>query len=99
MANTYDVGDLPRVVGTLADSAGTATDPSGTITAKYTDPSDNTTTLVFSVDAELVKSATGIYYMDIDIDEAGTWHYRFESGTGLGQSAVEGHLLVRNSNF
>jgi hypothetical protein len=99
MANIYDVGDLVRVTGTWEDSDGTDTDPAGTITFKYNDPSDNTTSLVYGVDAEVVKSATGIYYTDISIDEHGTWWYRFESGTGTGQAAAESYFEVADSRF
>jgi len=99
MANTYDVGDLPRVTGTLADSAGTASDPAGTITVSIKDPSGNTTSYVYGTDAELVKSSTGVYYVDVSVDEAGPWLYRFASGTGSGQAAAESYFMVQDSEF
>jgi hypothetical protein len=99
MANTYDVGDLVRVTGTWEDADGTDTDPAGTITFKFTDPSANTVTYTYGVDAELIKSATGIYYVDVSIDEHGTWWYRFASGAGSGQAAAEAFFLIRDSRF
>ncbi len=55
--------------------------------------------MVYGTDAELVKSATGVYHVDVDADEAGIWRYRFESGSGVGQAATEGHFKVRNSYY
>lgn len=97
--NEYDVGDLVRITGTLANSAGTATDPSGTITFKVRDPGGTITTLVYGVDDEVVKSSTGVYYTDVALDEPGTWHYRVESGTGTGQAADEDELFAKASVF
>ena len=97
MANTYDVGDLIRVTGTWEDAAGTDTDPTG-LTFAFIDPSDNTITYTYGVDGELVKQATGIYYVDVDIDEHGTWWYRFAS-TGTAQAASEAYFHVRDSKF
>lgn len=95
--NTYDVGDNIRCVGTFTQSDGTAIDPS-TVTFKHKDPSGNVTTLVYGVDVEVVKSATGIYYIDIDIDESGRWNWRVAS-TGTGQAAGERAFDVRGSKF
>ena len=97
MANNYDKGDLIRVTGTFTDSDGAAQDPTAVL-CKYTDPGDNTTTLTYGVDAELVKSAVGIYYVDVDADESGDWWYRFYS-TGTGQAAAEGFFRVEESKF
>lgn len=97
VTNTYDVGDLVRVTGTLSDADGTASDPNG-LSVKYKDPSGNTTTLVYGTDAALKRSATGVYYTDIDVDESGYWYYRFAS-TGTGQSAAEGDFYVSDSRF
>ena len=84
MAKTYHVGDKPRVTGTLEDADGVDTDPSA-LTFSYRDPSGNLTTYTYGVDGELVKSAVGIYYADVDIDEHGRWWYQSAS-TGTGQA-------------
>jgi hypothetical protein len=96
LANTYDLGDLIRVSAAFA-SAGAAIDPTA-VTVKYRAPVAGTTTLVYGVDADLVKDDTGEYHVDIDADEEGTWYYRFES-TGTGQAAAEGAFRVRVSSF
>ena len=95
MANAYDTGDLVRCTGTFTDAAGAAVDPT-TVAFKVKDPSANTTTYTYGVDAELVQQAAGIYYLDVSIDETGDWWYRFES-TGTGQAGGEDNFYVRPS--
>ena len=96
MANTYDVGDSVRCTGTWTTAAGAAVDPT-TVTFIYEDPSGNTTTLIYDTDAEVIKSDTGIYYVDVDADESGTWQTRWES-TGTGKAAGEDEFFVRRQN-
>ena len=97
MANYYDLGDLVRVTGTFTDADGTAQDPAAVFCA-VKDPSDNTTTYEYGADAELVKSATGVYYVDVDCDEVGQWWYRWYA-TGTGQASDEEWFGVRESEF
>jgi hypothetical protein len=95
--NTYDIGDRIRSNVEFRTIASVLTDPT-TIVFKYKDPSENTTTLTFGVDAAVVKDAVGAYHVDWDIDESGTWHYRWE-GTGALVGAVENWFLIRASEF
>ncbi len=94
--NVYDVGDLVRCTATFATS-GTNVDPSA-VTFKKKTPSGTTTTLTYGTDAALVKSAVGIYYVDVSATEAGDWSYRFAS-TGTGQGAGESQFRVRPTLF
>ncbi len=95
MANTYDIGDLVRITATFTDAAGDATDPD-VVRMKYQDPSGTEAT-----DSNPTNSATGVYYADIDVDEAGTWYYRFEGETSGGspQGAYEAFFYARASEF
>lgn len=95
--NTYDVGDLVRVSGEFKASGGALSDPT-VVYVKYKDPSGNETTKQYGVDAAVVKDATGQYHLDIDVDEAGTWYYRWYS-TGTGQAAKEVEFIVDPSAF
>lgn len=95
--NRYDIGDLVRVTGTLTDADGTATDPN-TVAFKIKTPAGATTTYTYGVDAEVKKSATGIYYMDVSTTAEGNWYYRIYS-TGTGQAAAEGTFIVKTSDF
>lgn len=91
--NVYDVGDLVTVSGAFTDTSDDPADPS-TVSLAYTDPSGNVTTLVFGVDADVVKDSTGNYHVDVSVDEAGDWHYRWIS-TGTGQGAQLGQFAVK----
>ena len=95
--SNYDVGDLVRVTGTLTDADGTATDATQ-ITFKIKTPAGTTTSYVYGVDAEVVKSATGIYYTDVSVTSPGHWHYRVIS-TGTGQAAADGVFFARTNEF
>lgn len=92
----YDVGDVVRCTGTFATS-GTNVDPS-TVKFKFKTPAGTITTYTYGTDAQLVKSATGIYYVDVPAASSGGWAYRFES-TGAGKAAAEGRFEVSHSQF
>ena len=85
--DNFDKGDLVRCTGTFTDSAGDATDPSA-VFFQVTNPAGTQTEYEYGADAELVKSATGIYYVDVDAPTPGRWYAAFYS-TGTGQAAKE----------
>jgi hypothetical protein len=89
----YDVGDGVRFKCSFKDLDDAAADPT-TVTALIKDPSGNVETLVYGVDAAVIKSATGIYYVDRTIDEAGIWRHRW-TGTGALTVAEESSVSVR----
>ncbi len=91
--NVYDIGDYPKISGAFTDENDVAADPSD-VSLAYEDPSGNVTTLVYGVDAALVKASPGNYYAEIEADEAGDWHYRWIA-TGTGAGAQEGQFVVR----
>lgn len=95
--NQYSKGDLVRCSASFATSAGAATDPTAVL-AQVRNPAGTTTTYTYGTDAELVKVSTGNYYVDVNANQVGTWHYRFYS-TGTGQAADEGSFKVKDSNF
>lgn len=92
----YDVGDVVRCTATFSVS-GTNTDPSA-VTFKYKAPSGTITTYVYGTDAQLVKSAVGIYYVDVTVSAPGSYAYRFSS-TGTGRAAAEGRFEASHSQF
>lgn len=91
--NSYDVGDLIRCTGTFTNAAGTAVDPT-TVTFKVEDASGDVTSYVYDTDPEVVRDGTGVYHVDVSIDEAGRWQFRWES-TGTGQAAGESEFWIR----
>ena len=96
MASVYGKGDLVRVTGVFTDSDGVETDPTAVL-FKYKTPAGSTTTLTYGVDGALVKSATGIYYVDVSVTESGRWWHEFSS-TGTGQAVDEAYFECRPSN-
>lgn len=89
---TYHVGDKVRCTGTVAQTNSTNIDPA-TVKAWYRNPSTGTvTTLIYGTDVALVRSETGIYYFDLDVDVSGDWYFGFYS-TGTGKAASPDKVL------
>lgn len=97
MAGSYDKGSQVKISCTFTDVNGVAVDPT-TVTVKYENPSGTETVFVYGTDAEVVKSAVGVYYVLVDVDETGTWYYRFD-GAGAAVAASEAEFYVRSSEF
>lgn len=97
MADVFDKGDLVRCENRFKNTAGTLIDPS-TVYFRLTPPSGVTVSYQYGVDAALVKSAVGIYHVDVNANASGTWRWRWES-TGTGQAAAEGDFIIRRSFF
>lgn len=96
--DVYDVGDLVRVTAAFTNTAGTATDPTA-VTLKVIDPSGNEASYAYGESPSVVeKSATGGYYADLSIDEAGDWHYQW-LGTGTVQAVEPGQFVVQFARF
>ena len=94
---TFDVGDLVRVSASFVNTSGSLADPAR-VYCKYKLPSNSTASFAYGSASELNKDATGAYHIDISISEAGTWYYRFWSGSGAGQTAGEALFQVRKQN-
>lgn len=97
MTNTYEIGNLIKVTGTFTDSDGTVQDPTA-LTVYYKDPSDNITELVYLTDSDVIQASTGVYTVNISVDEEGKWYYRFK-GTGSAQAAGESFFRVSKLNI
>lgn len=92
----YNVGDKVRCTGNLATTGGTPTN-STDVYGWVRNPSGTVTTYHYGVGNELVKSAVGVYYFDVDINASGRWYYGFYS-TGTAQAAsVDKVLIVERS--
>lgn len=94
--NAYHQKKVVRCTGTWKVD-GAAADPT-TIIFKYMNPAGTITTLTYGVDSAVKKSATGIYYVDIDGDTSGTWYYRFESA-GSAKAGEESSFEIYESEF
>lgn len=90
---TYDIGDIVRISASFKNSASSLIDPTSA-SMLYKDPSGSKTSLVYAVDAALVKDNTGLYHVDLTIDESGRWYTRWSS-SGTGQATEESFFDVR----
>jgi len=97
MAVHFDKGDLVRLTATFENAAGTDIDPTAVLFS-FINPAGTSTTYTYGTDVELVKSATGIYYVDINASSSGVYRWRWYS-TGTGQTAAEGSFTVEQSWF
>lgn len=96
MANSYDIGDRVRMTATVVTSGGVAADPTE-VTFKVQDPSGNEATYLYSMGL-VTRTSAGVYYLEVTVDEAGTWYYR-ANGTGAVIAADEEYFYVRESQF
>lgn len=88
MTEFFDVGDTARLKATFTDIDNNPLDPS-TVTFIIVDGAGSQTTYVYGTDSEVVKSGTGVYYVDWLVAVHGVHNWRFES-SGTGQAAQEG---------
>jgi len=94
-SNVYDINDKVKLEITFTQNS-VAADPTA-VTLKVQDPSGNETSYTYAL-GQITKAATGNYYKEISVDEAGEWYYRFE-GTGGVVAAGENMFYVRQSQF
>lgn len=85
----YDTGDVARLEATFRDATGALADTTVVLTVKKPDGTTSTPAVGSPV-------STGLYRVDVAIDQPGVWVYRF-AGTGAVTSVEEGRLYVRRS--
>ena len=95
--NTYDIGDLVRVSAVFKNASGEAADPT-TVRVQYKNSAAGVlVSMLYGTDSEVIKCATGEYYLDIEVDQAGMWHYKWVGG-GVVTAVEEGFFRVRETN-
>ena len=92
---SYDIGDVRRLAVTFTNLSGANADPTG-VSFSIRKPDGTVTAYVYGTDAELVKSATGIYYVDFAVTLSGRHVYRFV-GTGAVSTAENGEFYARRN--
>jgi len=87
-----------RLEASFETDDGTAVDPD-TVKFRTYAPSGAKATYTYGDDSEVQRTSTGNYTADIVPDEAGRWHYRWETtGTGT-KIALEGDFIIQQSAF
>lgn len=87
--NQYDLGDLIELSAIFKDRDLVLADPSS-VTLKVKPPSGTVSTFT----GEIVNDSVGLYHMDYEPDEVGSYSYKFY-GTGNVHAAEEGVFYVR----
>lgn len=95
--NEYFIGALVRVAASFANAAGAPADPT-IVRAKVKKPSGTVTSYLYGTDVELVRDGLGAFHLDINVDQAEEWCYRFE-GTGAVQAVDENNFTVNAGCF
>lgn len=93
--NTYDLGDVTRFSVEVKNLEGVLIDP-GTLKFIVKTPGGVSTTHVFGTDPAVVRTAIGVFHIDVAITASGTWHIRVET-SGVGSGAEENSIFVRKS--
>lgn len=89
-------GAKPRARGEFRDYNGTLVDPDD-VFAFWRDPSGNVDQSHYDDDPEIQREDVGIYYIDIDGDEAGVWSVALTC-VGTYQGAIEGDFEIIERN-
>lgn len=93
--NIYNYGETVKISGVFT-AAGVLTNPT-TVTLKIHTPAGVETSYTYAA-GEVTREATGKYYREVLVNEAGEWFYRWE-GTGAVQGADEDSLFVQDTEF
>lgn len=89
----YDRGDLVHLAATFLGSANVAADASS-IYLLLIDPSGSRATHKYGLTpSQIVRAATGAYFLDLDVEISGWWGYRWEATGGI-QTASESRFEV-----
>lgn len=85
-----------RLTTAFRDQNGVLVDPV-TVRFKTRSPCCTERTYVYLTNAEVSKISTGRYAAEIQPDETGRWHFRWETVTPT--FATEGDFLIQDSRF
>jgi hypothetical protein len=96
MATEYDIGDVVRIKASFTSTIPNSLPTSVTFYIRR--PDGSTAVKNSGIDPDLISEGNGIYHVDIEITQAGTWRYRF-AATAPVKSAVEGEFRAKRSWF
>lgn len=94
MANQYWSGTQVRVRGVYSTPAGIAVDPV-TVVCQVMAPGDDVESFIYGTDAEVIRDTGGSYYLDVNTESTGIYHYRWQSDNP--PAAAEGHFVIASA--
>lgn len=93
---TCNIDSRPKLRA-LFTVSGVLTDPT-TLGFKIENPTGSAATYIYGTNAELIREATGIYYVNFVMNTSGSWAFKF-SGQGACYAAGEAEVSVNASRF
>lgn len=93
----YVIGQQIRNTGEFRDLANTLTDPSALVFVIRA-PNGEETRYEYGTDVEVVKDSTGVYHVDVTLEQSGDWYVRWEA-TGAVITAGDQVVRVEPSPF
>ncbi len=95
---TYDIGNKIRVTGAFTDPLDNdePVDPSSVYFSVRT-PEGVVTTFEYSVDSDITKSDTGVYYIHVPLSMAGYWYVRWWGLDSNGKATVAEEVQIQCS--
>lgn len=87
-----------RIPVNFQDADAADVDPD-TITFKLYSPEADITTYVYGTNAQINRTSTGDYFVDVTPSLPGRWHFRWESTGTNKTTAIEGTFVVQVSRF
>jgi hypothetical protein len=90
----YEYGSSPVLTDTVRNAAGTIVDPA-TLRFRFKNPAGTITTYIYGTDAQLVRSATGVYYVQLLCESAGFWSWEYKATTP--DCVLQGRFKIKDS--
>lgn len=88
----FPEGNLVHLESEFRDAAEALFNPT-VVKISITTPAGDTTEYVYGTNVELIRSSTGIYYINVNTtDKPGRWRYRWWS-TGTGQASSSNKIF------
>jgi hypothetical protein len=97
LVRTFEQGNDLFVVGVFKGDQLRRIDPA-TVTFKVSRPISGLTSYIYGVGLEITRLVVGIYRITVDLNEEGTWTYRWEA-SGDYSAATEGTFEVTEASL
>lgn len=94
---SYQIGDKLRITATFKDSSRVNADPDA-VNFRFRKPDETETKYEYGTDAQIVRLSVGVYYVDLPLDAAKEWFYRWEA-VGNFACAIEKPIQVDSTYF
>ena len=94
---SYPLHSVIRLESRYTDDDGAFVDPDE-VTFEYTTPAGTDAALTVS-GGGVERESAGIYYVDLDVQVAGLWRYRWKADGGIEVASYDQSFFVRPSRY